>query len=252
MVDNNLRQRLYDGDTVVGTFQIIDSAVMGEIDGYAGLDFVIIDQEHGPLTAESSLGLCAGVERGGASPVIRVRENNPSEIQRALDLGASGVQIPQIENKEDAEHAAAAARFDPIGHRGLSKYVRAGEYHGDEDYTQMQNETTAVIVHIEGQKAIQNISDIAAVEGIDVLFIGPYDLSQSLGIPGQIDDVRVEEKMDEICERVKDTDAIIGTYADDPEMANRWISAGAQYVCVSVDCALYKEAVMNMLAGVSY
>lgn len=252
MESKTLRQRMYDGETVVGTFQIIDSPMIGEITGQAGMDFVILDQEHGPLTAETSLGLCAAAERGGTAPIIRVRENSGPEIQRALDIGASGVQIPQIETKEDAEAAAAAARFDPIGERGLSKYVRAGDYHGGDDYTDRQNEKATVIVHIEGESAIENVGEVAEVEGIDVLFIGPYDLSQSLGIPGQVQDPQVEAKMEEICERVEGTDAIIGTYADTPEMANRWIEAGAQYVCVWVDCAIYKRAVSDLLDGVEY
>lgn len=252
MESKTLRQRLHDGETVVGTFQIMDSPMIGEIVGLSGMDFVIIDQEHGPLTAETSLGLSAAAERGGASPIVRVRENSGPEIQRALDIGASGVQIPQIENREDAEAAAAASRFDPIGERGLSKYVRAGEYLGGDDYTDKQNEEAAVIVHIEGEDGVENIRDIAEVEGIDVLFLGPYDLSQSLGIPGQVRDPRVEAKMEEVCEQVEDTDAIVGTYADTPEMANQWIRAGAQYVCVYVDCAIFKEACVETLDAVDY
>jgi 4-hydroxy-2-oxoheptanedioate aldolase len=250
MEANTLRQRLHDGETTIGTFQIMDSPMIAEISGIAGMDFVIIDQEHGPLTAETSLALCAAAERGGASPIVRVRENSEPEIQRALDIGASGVEIPQIETRADAEDAAAAARFDPIGERGLSRYVRAGDYVGGDDYTERQNEETTVIVHIEGEEGVENVGEVAEVEGIDVLFLGPYDLSQSLGIPGQVRDPRVEAKMEEVCERVEGTDAIVGTYADTPEMAEQWIRAGAQYVALYVDCAILHDAMGDLVDAV--
>lgn len=250
MGSKTFRQRLQDGETTIGTFQIIDSPMVAEITGLAGMDFVIIDQEHGPLTAETSLALCAAAERGGASPIVRVRENSEAEIQRALDIGASGVEIPQIETRADAEAAAAAARFDPIGERGLSGYVRAGDYIGSDNYTEKQNEETTVLVHIEGQEGVENVGEIAEVEGIDVLFLGPYDLSQSLGVPGQVRDPRVEAKMEEVCERVEGTDAIVGTYADTPEMAEKWIRAGAQYIALYVDCAILHDGMVNLVDAV--
>lgn len=240
--DPTLRERLEAGETTVGTFQIIDSPMVAEVAGLAGNDFVILDQEHGPLTAETSVGLCAAAERGGASPVVRVRENSEAEIQRALDIGASGVEIPQIETRDDAEAAANAARFDPVGARGLSPYVRAGGYKGDQAYTGRQNEDTTVIVHIEGETGVENVEEIMAVDGIDVLFLGPYDLSQSLGIPGQVRDDRVEELMSEVCDRAAEAGKIVGTYADDAEMAQQWIDVGVQYVAVYVDAPTLLDA----------
>lgn len=235
-----LKEQLENGNTTVGTFQSIPSAAIAEMTGLAGMDFTILDQEHGPLTAESSLPLCAAAERGGASPIVRVRENSPSEIQRALDIGASGVEIPQIETREDAEAAVAASRFDPLGERGLSPYVRAGGYDGSDNYTAEQNEETLVAIHVEGEEGLDNLNGILDVEGIDVVFLGPYDLSQSLGIAGQVTDKRVEETMEEVCNRARDAGIIVGTYADTPKLANRWIDVGVQYVAISVDAALLK------------
>lgn len=235
-----LKEQLENGNTTVGTFQGIPSAAIAEMAGLAGMDFTILDQEHGPLTAESSLPLCAAAERGGASPIVRVRENSPSEIQRALDIGAAGVEIPQIETREDAEAAVAAARFDPLGERGLSPYVRAGGYDGSDNYTAEQNDKTLVAIHVEGQEGLDNLDGILDVEGIDLVFLGPYDLSQSLGIAGQVTDERVEETMEDVCSRARDAGKIVGTYADTPELANRWIDVGVQYVAISVDAALLK------------
>ncbi len=250
MMTSTLKSRLDSGETVVGTFQLIGSPVISEIIGQAGLDFVVLDQEHGSLTAETCHGLVASASVGGAHSVIRVRENSGPEIQRALDLGPDAVEIPQIENARAAKEAAAAARFDPIGERGLSPYVRAGEYMGGDEYTSRQNEEVAVIGHIEGEAGVENLDEIMAVEGIDVLFLGPYDLSQSLGIPGQVHDDRVVDRMEEVCERAADEGLVVGAYADDPAMANRWIETGVQYVAIMVDAPLFHQRIAELVAGV--
>lgn len=246
MAGPNLRQQLRDGETVVGTFQTIPSPMLTEAMGHAGLDFTILDQEHGPVTAGDSIAMCAAAENVGMTPVIRVRDRSPGEIQRAMDLGAA-VEIPQIESLEDAEAVVEAARFDPLGGRGLSPYVRAGDYDGGPDYTDRRNASQAVIVHVEGRGGVENVDDILGVEGIDVVFIGPYDLSQSLGIAGQVRDERVEEQMRTVCERAAGTDTAVGTYADDPEMANLWLDAGVQFLALSVDAPIIRRRFESLL-----
>ena len=237
MVERTLRERLRDGDTVVGTLQILDSPMVAEAVGLAGMDFVAFDQEHGPLTAETSLAMAAAAQQGGASPVVRVRTNSAPEIQRALDIGTAGVQVPQVETRADAEAARDAARFGPLGERGLSQYVRAGGYTGSDDYTDRQNEQTTLIVQVEGREGVENVEEIVAVEGIDCIFLGPYDLSQSLGIPGEVRDSRVEELMEEVCAVAADAGTAVGTFADDTEMARRWAEVGVQYLMIGVPVA---------------
>ena len=250
MLEYSLRDRLEAGETVVGTFQTIDAPVVAELAGLAGMDFVVIDQEHGPLTASSALTCCMAAERGGASPIVRVRANAEGEIQRALDVGADGVEVPQIETREDAAAAAAAARFAPIGDRGLSPYVRAGGYDGGVGYTADQNERTTLIVHVEGERGVENLDDIVSVDGIDVVFLGPYDLSQSLGIPGQVEDERVESVMADVVERVNAAGTVVGTYADDPAMAQRWIDVGVQLVALYADAPLLRGAFADLQSAV--
>jgi 4-hydroxy-2-oxoheptanedioate aldolase len=245
-----LRSRIEDGETVVGTFQVLDSVQVADAVGVSGMDFVVIDQEHGPLTAESSLAMAGAAEAGGASPLVRVRTNAPAEIQRGLDIGSGGVMVPQIESRADAERARDAARFAPLGERGLSQYVRAGGYAGREGYTDRQNEETTLILQVEGEAAVAEIDGILAVEGIDVAFLGPYDLSQSLGIPGQVRDERVETLMEDVCEAAAGSDTAVGTYADDPEMARQWIDAGVQFVAISVDGAVLTRGLERLAADV--
>lgn len=247
MVAQSLRTRLASGDVVIGSFQSIDSPMVSEIMARAGMDFVLVDQEHGPLSARETMTCCMAAQQAGAASVVRVRENAESEIQRALDVGADAVEIPQVATLEDARAAVAAARFDPIGERGLNPYVRAGGYDGGPEYTNRQNEEVVVIVHIEGEKGVVNLDDILDTAGIDVLFLGPYDLSQSIGIPGQVRDPRVEELMEEVCERAAKAGKVVGTYADDPEMAYRWIDVGAQYVAISVDAPVLLGAYTELV-----
>lgn len=242
MASNSLRERLVSGDELVGTFQITASPMVAETIGETDLDFVVLDQEHGPLTAETTASLTMGVDNTDTSVVVRVRSNDPPEIQRALDLGAEVVQIPQIETAEDARTAVDAARFSPVGERGFSMYVRAGEYIGSESYTEDQNEQTTVIVHVEGERGVENIDEILSVDGIDVIFLGPYDLSQSLGVPGQINHERVTSLMEDVCEKAADANRVVGTHADDPETARRWLDAGAQYVTLSVELPTLHDA----------
>jgi 2-keto-3-deoxy-L-rhamnonate aldolase RhmA len=241
MSENSFRHRLLDGQFSVGTFQLLDSTMVSEMIGVAGMDFVIYDQEHGPLTAETTLKLSTAAQNRDVAPIVRVRNNEEAEIQRALDIGAAGVQVPQIETRADAEAAVEAARFDPLGSRGLSKYVRAGDYVGSETYTDDRNEETLLVIQVEGERGVENIDEILDVDGIDVVFLGPYDLSQSLGIPGQVTDDRVEELMERVCERAADTETVVGAFADDAEIANKWIDAGVQYITLGVEVALFTE-----------
>jgi 4-hydroxy-2-oxoheptanedioate aldolase len=250
MANTTFRNRLLNGETVVGTFQLLDSAMVSEMIGVAGMDFVVYDQEHGPLGAETTLELAAAAQNRGVAPIVRVRSNEEAEIQRALDIGSAGVQVPQVETEADARAAVDAARFDPLGSRGLSQYVRAGDYWGSDTYTEDQNEDVVLVVQVEGERGVENIEDILAVDGIDAVFLGPYDLSQSLGIPGQVTHERVEALMEDVCERAAEAGVAVGAFADTPEIANRWIDAGVQYVTLGVEAGLFTEHLSSLAADI--
>ncbi|ELZ85192.1 aldolase [Haloferax sp. Atlit-4N] len=248
MPGNSLRERIVDGDSVLGTFQIVNSMMVSEIATVAGFDFVVIDQEHGPATAQSTMRACAGAQSQGGSAVVRVRENAPGEIQRALDVGADGVQVPQVETADDARRAVNAAKFHPVGERGLSPYGRAGTYEGGPEFESTQNEETVLALQVEGVKAVENIDSILDVDGIDVLFLGPYDLSQSLGVPGDVQHEDVVETMRSVVRKAKDSGTVVGTYADTPTQAEKWLETGVQYVTLAEDAPVLRNA-FSELAG---
>jgi 4-hydroxy-2-oxoheptanedioate aldolase len=151
--------------------------------------------------------------------------------------------VPQITRKADAEAVVRAAKYRPIGDRGLSIITRAGELgtRGPK-YTDLANEETTVIVHIEGVEGVRNLDEVLEVEHIDVIFLGPYDLSQSLGIPGQVEDPRVEGAIRDSVKKIKAAGKFAGSFAKDTTIAKRMIDMGVQYMSVSVDAAIYKDA----------
>lgn len=242
-MNNSMQKKLRQNESVVGPFVKIASPEIVEILGNAGFDYVIIDCEHGPLDLLQAQDMVRATEAVGISSVIRVPDNNPVTISRALDIGVDAVQVPQVSTKEDAQKVARAAKFAPLGDRGVCPSVRAAKYrhiHKDE-YFKRANEETMVIIHIEGEEGVNNLDEILSVEGIDVVFLGPYDLSQSLGIPGQVEHPRVISTMESVVEKAKSKGKIVGAYVDDVESGRKWMDLGVQYISYKVDTAIIYE-----------
>ncbi len=251
MSENSLKTRLQNGEVVLGPFVNLGSGALIEIAAYAGFDFVILDTEHGPLDISTAETLCRVAQGVGIAPIVRIRENDPPQVLRALDIGADGVQVPQISSKADAEALVHAAKYAPLGLRGVSPYTRAARYFADgAQIFERLNEESMVLIHVEGVEGLENLGEIISVPGLDVVFLGPYDLSQSLGIPGQVHDPRVVDRMVEAVRQIDKAGLAVGTFADSPEAARRWIDAGVRYVSLSVDTGIYLHGCRSMIAGV--
>ena len=244
MVDRKrFKERLRAGEVVVGPFTLVPEPIMISALGIAGMDFVVLDMEHGPFDLGEVETLCHAADSAGIAPIVRVGELNAWMILRALDVGATGVQVPQITCKSDAESVVKAAKYRPIGDRGLSIVTRAGELGTrGPHYTDLANEETVVVIHIEGVEGIRNLDEVLEVDHIDVVFLGPYDLSQSLGIPGQVEDPRVEGAIRDAVRKIRAAGKFAGSFAKDTVIARRMIEMGVQYMSVSVDAAIYKDA----------
>ncbi|HLO48739.1 MAG TPA: aldolase/citrate lyase family protein, partial [Kamptonema sp.] len=164
MRDNQLKRKLKQGEVVIGPFINCAYPAFIEICGLAGFDFAVIDMEHGPLHTLAAEDLCRAADCVGLAPVVRVRKNDPPQIQRALDIGSAGVQVPQIETKEDAEAVVRNSKYSPLGSRGLSFNTRAGLYtSAGTQITDKLNEESLVIVHVEGTRGVENIEEIVSV-----------------------------------------------------------------------------------------
>ncbi len=249
MRENALKQKLQRGEAVIGPFMNCSYPAFIEIVGLAGFDFAIIDMEHGPLSVETAEDLCRAAQGVGLAPIVRVRKNDAPQIQRALDIGSAGVQVPQIECRADAEAVVRAAKYQPLGMRGLSFYTRAGDYtvHGVAGITDRLNAEQLVIIHVEGVRGLEHLDEIIAVPHIDVIFLGPYDLSQSFGIPGQVNDPRVVKGMEEATAKIRAAGKAAGTFAADAETAKRWLALGVQYMSLGVDVGIFARACRDLV-----
>jgi 2-keto-3-deoxy-L-rhamnonate aldolase RhmA len=187
MTPNRMKQRLAAGEPVFGVSVMIPSPQIVEMVSAAGFDWVLLDCEHGTLTLESVELIAMAAEASGITAIARPMTKNPEHILQVLDRGVMGVQVPHVMTAEDARQVIAAVKYHPLGQRGLAAGTRAARYdaHGTlADYVKAANEATLIAIQIEDREAIENIDELLAVEGIDVYFIGPSDLSQSMGHPG--------------------------------------------------------------------
>lgn len=237
---------------VIGIFSKTCDPAFIEIMGYAGADYVIIDLEHGPNSIQNAQNLIRGAQICGVVPIVRVKESCESVMSEALDIGAIGIQVPQITTKSDAQNVMNKTKFAPLGERGVCRFVRAANYSSKDRFEYFKDENEKItVLQIEGEDGIKNLEEIITVDGIDVIFIGPYDLSQSLGIPGDIDNPLVEEKMLEIIEKCKTKNITVGTFVDTKENAQKWKKLGIKYISYSVDTGIFYDTVTDIIKNIS-
>lgn len=217
------REKIKNNEFVYGIFTKSQDPMFVEIQGISEYDFVILDSEHGPYSVSQQQNNIRAALLRGLLPIVRVSELSENMIGKALDIGALGVQVPQIENAKQAKKAVKYARFYPYGERGVCRFVSAADYSAkDRNEYFKSSKDLLVILQLEGVQAISNLDEILEVEGIDIIFIGPYDLSQSLGVPGDIKNPKVLNAMINIVEKAKEKNIVVGTFTDDYEMVTKW------------------------------
>ncbi|HEY5586325.1 MAG TPA: aldolase/citrate lyase family protein [Ruminiclostridium sp.] len=238
--ENKIKIALKEGKSLIGTFvKATDPAVI-EVLGLAGFDFVIIDNEHTSMNKESMVGLIRAADISGMDTVVRVGQNNAMEILQALDAGAMGVQVPQIDSKAEAQSVVDRVKYAPIGKRGYASSQRSAGYGfmNAKEYGELSNKNTLVVCYCETLAAINNLDDILTVDEIDVIFIGPYDLSQALGVLGEPEHSRVKEAVDGIIAKVTAANKAVGIIASDAEQTQKWIDKGVQFISLNSDLGM--------------
>lgn len=222
---NRLRDLFQAGKRAIGTFVSMGNESLVECLGYTGLNFVIIDTEHGPFDTETMMNLIRAAERVGLVPVVRIANVDHKEIQRAADCGAQGLIVPCLRDVADFQKTVALAKYAPVGQRGFIKGRGTG--FGQlpwaatdtlEAYYANSNDRLMVIPQCETKEALEHIEDIAAMEGIDGIFIGPFDLSTSMGLPGQFthpDFLAAKARILQACQQVKKPCYIFTTKAEE-------------------------------------
>ncbi len=249
-MQRDIKTQLRQGQVLIGSFFRIPSPDLVEIFGEAGFDFIVIDQEHGPLGTETVSNLVRACDLVGMPALVRVPDNQPWLIQHALDVGALGILVPQVGTAAAAEQVVRSSKFAPEGARGVCRNVRAARYSARDrfKYFQESNRDTLVAVQIEGKEGVDNLASILKVPGLDMVFLGPYDLSQSLGIPGQVDHPRVTSAMEEVIAMCRRAGVVAATYADNIDVAVQWAKRGVQFLCVGIDTALIYDLTRKMVA----
>ncbi len=238
--ENRIKRILQSGGNVVGTFVKITDPSAVEVLGLAGFDFFVLDNEHAVMSRQSMVDILRAAELSEIVPIVRVRENRAVEILQALDSGALGVQVPHVNTKEDALAVVQSVKYAPEGHRGFASSHRAGAFGFLDpiEYVRQSNEQTLVACYCETREATLNLPEIVSVTGLDVIFIGPWDLGQSLGIIGQLDHPDLGRNIDRIIETTRRAGKAVGIIASGAEEAGQWLARGVQYVTISSDLGM--------------
>ena len=246
-----LRSRLRAKETLLGTMVRIPSPEVVEIAAHAGFDFVIVDTEHGPYGVETAARLVRAADAAGIAPLVRVAENSPSQIAKALDIGSQGVIVPKIANRAEALRAVQGARFHPLGQRGACPRVRAANYTAIEpvQYFAEANERTLLIPIVETAEGAANLPEIVGVLGVDAILLGATDLAQSLGVPGQNDHPLVLGRLAEMLAIVQGAGLAAGRVAFDVAEGHRHLRQGVQLLVYSGDETLFYQVCRGAVAA---
>jgi 4-hydroxy-2-oxoheptanedioate aldolase len=246
-----IREKWAADEAVYGPFVQLPSPGELEIFALAGYDFAIVDLEHGLIDLETAESMMRASHARGAVPFARVLANRPELIAQALNIGAAGILAPHVDTPEEADALVRAARFAPRGSRGLCPFVRSADYSAAKGPAYYEEASELVICGalLEGREAYERIDEFIAIEGLDLLMIAPYDLSQSLGVPGEIAHSSVIERVEEICARVKGTGKVVGMFAEEPEKSGEWVRLGVRYIGADVDSQILLRAARERIAA---
>ena len=248
MRHNTTKEKLLNGQTVFGCFIRYPNATLVEVLGYCGWDFICFDGEHGMIEPADCEQMTRAAELQGVTPIVRVPVNQPHVILRFMDTGAHGLHVPMINSAAEAEAVVQAVKYQPRGSRGLAG-VRASDYGQGvplSEYIAKANAETLIAIHIETEAAVNRLPEILKVPGLDVIFIGPTDLSNSLGLPGQQQHPKVQAIMQRIVESVPREGPALGIMVPNAEAAHAWKNRGARYITVTLENVM-NPAIRNYL-----
>mgnify|MGYP005851030021 CR=1 FL=1 len=239
-------EKLRDAPPAIGTLVTLGSAEVAEILSLCGYDWLFIDMEHGPLSIGQVQDMVRAV-RGGCSAIVRVPENAPVWIKRALDTGCDGLIIPHVNSADEAQRAVAAAKYPPQGERSAG----VGRAHGYglafDDYVRGANERVALVIQVEHIDAVDNLDSILAVEGVDAALIGPYDLSGSMNRLGDVGSAPVQAAINTVKAKCREKDVPLGMFVMQAEDAQKEIDDGCRFMAISVDSVLLAGAAKRAL-----
>lgn len=244
---NNLKQRIRNGEAVNGCWLNTGSPVTAEIVGRSGFDWVLVDLEHGAGSEATLLPILQALGNTGVSTIIRVESPEGQRIHRVLDMGADGVMCPKITSAEDARKLARGLHYPPFGTRGVAKMVRAtGFGRNFQSYYDHSRDQILGIAQIETVAVLDHLDAVAQTDGIDVLFIGPADLSMELGIFGQFDHPRFVEAMQETINAAQKAQKATGILFFNPDDYARYYKLGIRFLACGSDATFVAEGAQRL------
>ncbi len=246
---NTLKTKLAQGKTVIGTFiKSVDPAIT-ELVCQSGMDFVIFDNEHTAMSKETMVNLIRVTEIHGVTAIVRVRDNDTPQILQALDTGAYGVHVPNLRTSDDFRKAVRSIYYAPKGSRGFANTQRAAGYGMLEmnEYLRRVNENLLFVGYCETREAYENLDEILQVEGVDIVFMGPSDLSQAFGVIGQTNHPFVQDAMDTIIDKTVRSGRVAGTVASDGAAAKKLVERGVRFIVMSSDHGMVTASARRML-----
>ncbi|MFM7295465.1 MAG: HpcH/HpaI aldolase family protein [Burkholderiales bacterium] len=250
---NPFRELLKQPSVPLGTWLMSGAESTAEAMGCAGFDWLVVDMEHAPIDYKDAYHILQAIAGTRAIPVIRLAWNDLVIVKRALDIGAQTLMFPFVQNAEDAKRAVAATRYptatDLTGTRGFAAMHRASRYATAPDYGKRANDGIFKMIQLETPAAIANLEEIAAVDGVDALFMGPGDLSANMGVIGNVADARVQAAIKDAAARAKEIGKPIGIVGPTPEMVSQFIDWGYSYVAVASDMGMMMRQANAMITA---
>ena len=256
-----MRDKWQRGEPVLGPFVQLSAPGEVEIFAFVGFDFVIVDLEHGAINLETAENMIRAAHAQGIVPIVRPLANRTELIVQALNIGAAGVLVPHVDSAAEARAAVAATQFRPQGiqrlddrdmfKRGVCPFVRAADYSaakGPAYYTDA-NDTIISGILLEGQSAYDELDEILDIEALDLILVAPYDLSQSLGVTGDIYNEKVIATVESVAERAKATGKVVGIFAEDPIIGADWAKRGIRFISMDVDSQILRLGALAHVNG---
>jgi len=250
-VTNGLKRDLErSGAPLLGSWLMTAAAAPAEAMGHCGFDFLVLDMEHVPVDLALLTELLRAIGNTGAAPLVRLPWNDRVTIKRVLDAGAATIMLPFVETADEAADAVRWAKYPPDGQRGVAAVHRASRYGAAADYLHRANEETCVIVQLETPQAVSRLAEIAAVPGIDGIFVGPGDLAAAMGHIGQANHPEVQSAVCAAAEEAARVGVPAGIVGPNPETVSRYIDYGFTFVAVASDMALMTGAARSALSAI--
>ncbi len=241
---NPVKNRLKRRQASLGSWIASAHVSVAEILAGAGFEWIAVDMEHSNITLADLPALFAAIENGGAAPLVRLPENDPSVARRVMDTGARGIIVPMVNTRKDAERVVEAVKYSPEGKRGVGIARAHGYGRSFKEHVKRSNDDVLVVVQIEHIEAVRNVESIFSVSGVDAYMIGPYDMSGSLGIPGQLKHPKVGEAMAKVLKASKARRIVPGIHLVHPTEAEleEVLRLGYRFIALSSDILLLKDA----------